>query len=212
MIEVCEGEKYGEKENKLLSESDHEYNILSTIADIKPAELDEGIDMPMPRTELDSHANMVVLGKNAFIFDKITSQTCEVLPFDPTIGSAQDVPIVDGAVAYECPYNHITYILAFKNALHVPSLEHNLLPPFILREAGMIVNDTAKIHKAEPGKDDHAIIVEEESLIIPLQLNGIFSYFHSCTFYDSPFTNSLFHFGVSCVLLIFHPSPFTPST
>ena len=52
-----------------------------------------------------------------------------------------------------------------------------LMPPFILREAGIIINDTAKIHKDDPGQGDHAIIVESESLIIPLQLNGIFLFF-----------------------------------
>ena len=61
----------------------------------------------------------------------------------------------------------------------MPSLEHNLIPPFILREAGIIVNETAKIHKENPSKRDHAIIIENEPLTIPLQLNGIFSFFHS---------------------------------
>ena len=106
-------------------------------------------------------------------------QTCEDLPFDPNIGCAKDVPIVDGAIAYECPYCHTTYVLLFKNALHVPNLEHNLVPPFIHREAGIIVNDTAKIHKENPSQKDHALIIESESLTIPLQLNGIFSFFQS---------------------------------
>ena len=73
----------------------------------------------------------------------------------------------------------MTYVLLFQNALHVPTLEHNLIPPFILREARITVNDTAKIHKDNPGKKDHAIIIESEPLTIPLQLNGIFSFFHS---------------------------------
>jgi len=28
-------------------------------------------DSPMPRTELDSHANMIVVGKNAFVFSRV---------------------------------------------------------------------------------------------------------------------------------------------
>ena len=35
-----------------------------------------------PRTELDYHANMVVLGAHAFIFES-TNRTCNVQPFDP---------------------------------------------------------------------------------------------------------------------------------
>ena len=179
MVEANRYEKEGISENELLPESDKRENDFSTIADTNIKGQDETENLLLPRTELDSHANMVVLGKNAFIFDRVANQTCEVLPFDPTIGSAHDVPIVDGAIAYECPYNQTTYVLVFKNALHVPSLGHNLVPPFILREAGVIVNDTAKTHKSNPGKEDHAIIVEDENLVIPLQLNGVFSYFHS---------------------------------
>ena len=164
---------------KPLPESETNTITIGGEANINSIELENDENLPMPRTELDSHANMVVLGRNAFIFDRVSNQTCEVMPFDPSLGSAHDVPIIDGAIAYECPYNHKTFILIFKNALHVPSLEHNLIPPFILREAGIKVNDTAKIHKSEPSNEDHSIIIEDESLTIPLQLNGIFSYFHS---------------------------------
>ena len=52
-----------------------------------------------PRTELDSHANMVVLGANAFIFES-TNRTCNIQPFDPSLGIASKIPIVDGAVVY----------------------------------------------------------------------------------------------------------------
>ena len=38
---------------------------------------------PLPRTELDSHTNMVLLGKHSFIFDGAPRNTCEVVPFDP---------------------------------------------------------------------------------------------------------------------------------
>ena len=39
-----------------------------------------------------------------------------------------------------------TYILTVRNALHVPSMEHNLIPPFIMREAGLVINDVPRIH------------------------------------------------------------------
>ena len=44
-----------------------------------------------PKNELDSHANMVVLGKHSFIFEK-TGRTCAVQPHDPSLGSAQNAP------------------------------------------------------------------------------------------------------------------------
>jgi hypothetical protein len=55
-------------------------------------------------------------------------------------------------------------------------MNHNLIPPFILCEQGIKVNDTAKIHCADPMKEDHSIVVDS-TLQIPLSLNGVFSYF-----------------------------------
>ena len=86
----------------------------------------------MSRSELDSHANMVVLGKHCYVFDKVQGQTCDVIPFDPGLGSKKEVPIVDGALAYDCPFSGKTFLLVFHNCLHVVTMLHNLMPPFIL--------------------------------------------------------------------------------
>ena len=56
-------------------------------------------------------------------------------------------------------------------------MENNLIPPFILREAGLQVNERAKIHTEDPTADNHAIIFPTTGFRIPLQLFGIFSYF-----------------------------------
>ena len=138
-----------------------------------------GYDSIDPRTELDSHANMVVLGRNCFVFDSVQGRHCDVQPFDPSIGCAKKVPIVDGAIAYDCPISHKTYLLIVRNALHIPSMDNNLIPPFIMREAGISVNDTPKIHVQDPSCDDHSIYFKDSGLRIPLKLWGIFSYFHS---------------------------------
>ena len=130
------------------------------------------------RSELDSHANMVLMGCNCFVFEW-SGRTCTVQPFTDSLGSVQHVPIVDAAVAYECPYTHVTYILLIRNALYIPSLENNLIPPFIMREGGVIVNDKAKIHCDDPTTDDHCIKFNNSDLSIPLKLNGTFSFFHS---------------------------------
>jgi len=131
-----------------------------------------------PRTELDSHANMVVVGKNAFVFE-MTGRTCNVKPFSDELGIAESVPIVHAAIAYDCPYTFKTFILLVRNALYMPSMSCNLIPPFIMRERGVIVNDTPKIHCSEPNEDDHCIRFGDADLRIPLQLHGVFSYFHT---------------------------------
>ena len=131
-----------------------------------------------PRSELDSHANMIVLGKHAFIFES-TDRTCNVPPFSADLGIATNVPIVDAALAYECPYIHKIFILIARNALSIPTMEHNLIPPFIMRAGGATVNDTAKTHCNDPTVDNHCIIFKNADLKIPLQLSGTFSYFHT---------------------------------
>jgi hypothetical protein len=135
-------------------------------------------DSADPHSKLDLHANMIVIGCHAFIFEQ-TGRTCNVQPFSSDLGIAKNVPVVDTAIAYDCTYTFKTYILIIRNALYIPTIETNLIPPFIMRAGGLKVNDTAKIHYKDPDKNDHCIIFGESDLRIPLQLNGIFSYFHS---------------------------------
>ena len=75
---------------------------------------------------------------------------------------------------YRCPFSGTEYLLIILNALHVPTMSHNLIPPFILREAGVKVNDKPKIHCSDPGEDDHALVLDD-GFRIPMQLHGILS-------------------------------------
>ena len=88
-----------------------------------------------------------------------------------------EAELVDAALLYECPYEGKSHILVIRNAIHVDSMENNLIPPFIVQEAGLQVNKRAKIHTEDPTADDHSIIFPTTSFRIPLQLFGIFSYF-----------------------------------
>ena len=56
-------------------------------------------------------------------------------------------------------------------------MNHNLIPPFILREVVSKVNDRAKIHSYPKTRDDHSIIDPTSDMHIRLQLGGIFSKF-----------------------------------
>ena len=58
-------------------------------------------------------------------------------------------------------------------------MNHKLVLPFIFREGGLVVTDVTKIQCVNPTKDDHFISFLNSDLQIPLQLNGIFSYFVS---------------------------------
>ena len=128
-------------------------------------------------TELDSHANMPVIGKHAYIIAQ-PDKKVDVSPFTPDY-QPLTVPLVDATVRYDNPYNGKSNVLVLCNALHVPLMDNNLIPPFMLREMGVTMNDVPKIHKEDPTVDEHVITFEETGFRIPLSLSlwGIFSYF-----------------------------------
>ena len=127
------------------------------------------------RNELDSHANMPVIGSNAIVI-ATSDKMCDVRAFIPDICPLK-VKILDAEVEYSCPYTGVDYILVIRKGLHVPSMVHNLIPPFIMRELDSFVNDTAKIHLKNPTEEDHSLFFQEGNLRIPLQLHGVLSYF-----------------------------------
>ncbi|MEM7375797.1 MAG: hypothetical protein AAF587_44810, partial [Bacteroidota bacterium] len=127
------------------------------------------------RMELDSHANMPVVGNQAY-FLAHTGESAEVKPYNPDYPT-KTIPIVDAAIQYDCPYSDETCVFIIRNALYVPSLQINLLPPFVIREAGVALNETPKIQRSDPTEEDHSMFFEETGLRVPLSLWGIFSYF-----------------------------------
>jgi hypothetical protein len=66
------------------------------------------------RTELDSHANMPVVGKYSYIISD-TGRVADVKAYTPDYDSLT-LRIVDAAVKYECPYSGTSYILVIRNA------------------------------------------------------------------------------------------------
>ena len=124
----------------------------------------------MSRTDLDSHANMAVVGRHAYILSD-TGRTADVNAFTPDNESMQ-VPIIDAAVQYECPYSGTLHVLVIRNALHVPLVRHNFVPPFMIREEGIQVNDTPKIQVNDPTTSDHSIYFPETDFRIPVVIVG----------------------------------------
>ena len=128
--------------------------------------------------ELDSHANMVVIGKQAFVFSH-SGKYADVQAFAKEVKVLSEVPIVDDVIAYDCKSSGETYLLVVINALCVPTMDINLIPAFVSREAGLIFNDTPKINCKDPSVKDHSLFDEEIGMIIPFTLNGTFSMFET---------------------------------
>jgi hypothetical protein len=152
---------------RLVRICDSTYSLISTAEEEETEETS--------RTDLDTHANMPVVGRNVYILSD-TGETALVAPYSPDY-EPKELRIVKAAALYSCPYTGQEVVLIIQQALHVPSMRNNLIPPFIMRECGIQVRDTPKIQVQDPSEDDHAIFFPETGFCIPLQLHGIFSYF-----------------------------------
>ena len=128
-------------------------------------------------TDLDSHANMAV-ADNAWTVIEDIMQT---LPL-----SLQFFLRWKWSERGRCNciwWSHLIthfYPLVMRNALLIPTMDHNPSPPFLLREAGLYVDETPKHQIALPVIDNHAIVDSETGMRIHLSLNGIFSCFPRC--------------------------------
>jgi len=129
-----------------------------------------------PRTELDAHANVCVVGQHCHIV-RWMGRNAEVNPFAPDYEALPSVPIVDAALLCECPHTGKEHLLIIRNALCVKSMTNNLIPPFVMREAGIKVDDIPKMQVKDPSATDHAIVFPDGNFCMPLSLWGIFSYF-----------------------------------
>ena len=127
-------------------------------------------------TELDSHANMAVAGRDCTIIAK-SGHLATVTPFSADLPVMEQVEIGDVAIAYDDPYSSRTFLLVMRNALLIPSMDHNLLPPFLVREASLFLDETPKFQSTDLTRNNHTIFDEETGMRIHLQLNGTFSYF-----------------------------------
>jgi hypothetical protein len=56
-------------------------------------------------------------------------------------------------------------------------MKNNLIPPFVMRDAGIRVNNTPKIQTSDPAEEDHSIYYTDNDFQIPLSLWRVFSYF-----------------------------------
>ena len=132
-------------------------------------------DNDCPRTELDSHADSPVVGKNCKILH-YTGQQVNVAGFSDTLGECKSIPVVNCALAYDCTITHQTYILLIYNALYMKTMDVNLIPPFLMRLNGIEINECPKFMSTNPSIQDHSIYFPEQDVRLPLQLQGIVSY------------------------------------
>ena len=123
---------------------------------------------------MDSHADSPVVGKNAFIIST-QDKKITVNGFTDALGS-KIVPVVDAAVAYDCEFTGRVYILIIRNALYFEEMNVNLIAPFILRLAGLKVNEEPKFMATNPTLDHHSISIPNTDIKFHMAMKGIISY------------------------------------
>ena len=64
------------------------------------------------------------------------------------------------------------------------------MPPFVLREAVLILNDKPNIHCEDPSVEEHTFLDEETGLRIPFTLSGTLSMFETSLLTDEEIENA----------------------
>ena len=129
------------------------------------------------RCEMDSHADTCLAGNNFIAFEN-TGQTVSIYGFDDNAPPVTGVPIATFMTAVTLESGE-TLILVVHQALFLGE-KHNgsLLCPNQMQKHGVRVDDCPR-HLSLGMNSTHSIIVKEEDVTIPLQLEGTISYFNS---------------------------------
>ena len=97
--------------------------------------------------ESDTNADTCCLGKN-FIVQSYTNRTVDVYSYDTSAAPIQDVPIVTGITAWDCPSTGTTYLLVFNEALYYGNkLNHTLINPNQIQHNGIDYWDNPYDHR-----------------------------------------------------------------
>ena len=137
-------------------------------------------------TELDSHADMCVLGRNA----KIThthDQEVLVSGYDKTMGERR-YKVVSGELSYDDLHSGQPVVLEIHQAIHIPTISHNLLLPMQLMTNNVLLDSKPKFLHTNPTNESHSLTAPfigaghgPNPLTIHFSLSGIVSYFPTWT-------------------------------
>jgi hypothetical protein len=132
------------------------------------------------RSDLDSHADCCVCGKEVLVFSDFEREVT-VNGWDPEV-ETQSLSIVSAAMGYTIPECGKTVLFVAHRSILSPSLSHNLLSTMQMRLHDVIVNETPKFQSLNPTKLSQSISARgdhvEDVLLIPLELHGVVSCSH----------------------------------
>jgi len=130
--------------------------------------------------ELDSHADTCCAGSNCVVLE-YTSKSCYVIGFNRVNIKDElvNIPIVKAAAAYDTLTGE-TLIIVIPQALSLAEhISYSLLCPNQMRHYGIIIDDIPQHLAPNPDVVTHSIYIPDQDIMIPLEMRGIISLFHT---------------------------------
>ena len=104
-----------------------------------------------------------------------------IVGIDKSMGTLANImKTVSGAVAYDNPTPGTTVIIVVHQAIHVPTMNCNLICPIQLRMNDVELIEKPKLLKEDPTDDSHATSCEDNTgtlVNMTVALKGVTSYF-----------------------------------
>ena len=111
------------------------------------------------RTELDSHADTSVVGKESALFIHDYETPVLVHGYTEEVGSSSNCCVVSTVIAYDHPEMGDVYMLVIHQAIQIVEMQKNLVCPMELCDHGLAVNDEPKYMALNPTEGHHAITI-----------------------------------------------------
>jgi hypothetical protein len=131
------------------------------------------------RSDLDSHADFCVCGKEVLVFKDFDSEVT-VTGWDPE-GETQSLRIVSAAMGYTIRQSGHIVLLIVHQSIFSKSLNHNLISTMQMILHDAIVYERPKFQSLNTTKLSQSISVRgenvEDVLVIPLELHGVVACF-----------------------------------
>ena len=125
------------------------------------------------RCELDSHSDTTCAGDNCLVIE-YTGDQVNVMPFSDTYKPMKNVPVGTVATAYDRSDGTVI-VLVFHQALCFgEKLKGTLICPNQLRDNGIVIDECPT--QFDP-TSNHAIHIPIANITLPLELDGVISYF-----------------------------------
>ena len=118
-------------------------------------------DLPISRTDLESHANMIAVGRNVQIMSHHV-RTAEDSSFAPNCELTHHAHVVCTSIRNDNEETGKIFMLIVRDSLSVPDVNHNLLAPFATRETVIYVRNTPKFQVEDVFIDDHSSCFPQE--------------------------------------------------